>query len=553
MAVQPQTSIPIPAPGYYGLNTQDSPVGMSTSFAAIADHCVIDGFGRIGSRNGLQAYTQNPATTLNQYPAERALEFIDILGRSWFFVCGGGNIYLQSVLNGNLTALTLPAGYTLAATKNSWQMVSLDDRCYFIQEGQHILVFEPAISTTALISMNYTEGGGSEWPSAAGEPSCATTGFGRLFVGGFENNKGIILVSSLTVGAALTWAITIDVKQFWPNGTDEITALKVHNDFLIIFGRRSILVYSIPSQATVDLSLIDTVGGIGCIARDSLAVIGTDIVFLDASGLRSFSRTIQEKSMPIGDLSLNIKDDITSSILRTAAPTITSVYNPEKSIYTLIFPGIGSTYVFETKNILENGGYKATLWNNRRLTCGVRTIAGATYYGAMGGLYLYTKDADTSFVANGTPFSVAPIELPITYSVSSTTTGIPFRYWTQPQSFDAPSRTKFLKQVDITVSGGAGVALFLALVFNYDNSRNVVRLAQKGSDLFYYNENAEFNAETDPAATAEYSGQGGLVSSRQLNVWGSGRVVSFGFEATVNGSHFSIQEVNIQALLGRII
>jgi hypothetical protein len=547
MAVQAQTSIPIPAPGYYGLNTQDSPVGMSTSFAAIADHCVIDGFGRIGSRNGLQGYTQNPATTLNQSPAERAFEFIDIIGRSWFFVCGGGNIYLQSVLNGNLTALTLPAGYTIAATKNSWQMVSLDDRCYFIQEGQHILVFEPNNGTTVLIEMDYTHGGGSQWPSTAGEPSCGTTGFGRLFVGGFENNKSLILISSLTAGAELHWEETLDVSQFWPNGTDEIVALKVHNDFLIIFGRRSILVYSIPSQATVDLSLVDTVGGIGCIARDSLAVIGTDIVFLDASGLRSFSRTIQEKSMPIGDLSLNIKDDITQAILNTTGSTVTSVYNPEKSIYTIIFPALGFTYVFETKNILENGGYKATLWNNRRLTCGVRTVAGSTYYGAMGGLYLYTKDSDKTLVANGTPFSMAPIAGPITYTASQTTTGIPFRYWIHPQSFGAPSKIKFLKQVDVTVTGGAGVALFLAWVFNYDDSRNVVRLSQENSNLFYYNQNGEYNT------LAEYGGQGNFLSSRQLNVWGSGRVVSFGFEASVNETHFSIQEVNIQALLGRII
>jgi hypothetical protein len=553
MAVQAQTSIPIPAPGYYGLNTQDSPVGMSTSFASVADHCVIDGFGRIGSRAGLQAFTQNPATTLNQYPAERAFEFIDILGRSWFFVCGGGNIYLQSLVNGNLTALTssvLPK----AATKNNWQMVSLDDRCYFIQEGQHILVFEPAISTTVLIEMDYTLGSPSLWPSAAtGEPSCGTTGFGRLFVGDFDNNKSLILVSDLTVGAPLEWEQTIDVSQFWPNGTDEIVALKVHNDFLIVFGKRSILVYGVSSGDTYTISLIDTVGGIGCIARDSLAVIGTDIVFLDASGLRSFLRTVQEKSMPIGDLSLNIKDDITTAISQTAATTITCVYIPEKSLYTLIFPALGFTYVFETKNILENGAYKATLWNNRRLTCGLRTILGKTYYGAMGGMYQYTKHNDTSFVDNGTPFSVDPIVGNITYTASRSTTGVPFRYWTQPQSFQQPSKTKFLKQVDVTVSGGEGVVLWLAWVFNYDDTRSVIRASQEGTNLFYYNLNAEFNAQNNPVATAEYSGQDDFPSSRQLNVWGSGRVVSIGFEATINESHFSIQEINIQALLGRII
>lgn len=553
MAVQPQTAIAISAPGYYGLNTQDAPVDLSTSWAAVADHCIIDKHGRIGSRKGLQAFTQNPAATLDQYPAERAFEFIDIIGRSWIFVCGGGQIYLQSLVDSNLTALTLPSGYTIPTTKNNWQMVSLDDRCYFIQEGQHILVFEPAISTTALIEMDYTHGGGSQWPTVAGEPSCGTTGFGRLFVGDFDNNKGIVLISSLTTGAALTWEETLDITQFWPNGTDEITALKVHNDFLIIFGKRSILVYSIPSSTTIDLSLIDTVGGIGCIARDSLSVIGTDIVFLDSSGLRSFGRTVQEKSMPIGDLSLNVKDIILEAIRTNTSSAITCVYNPEESVYTLIFPETGTIYAFDTKNILENGGYKTTIWDNRRFTCGLRTIAKTTYYGAMGGLYKYSNNNDTSFVNNGNPFSVSPIIGTITYTAVVTIYDIPFRYWTQPQTFETPANIKFLKQLDITMSGGSGVDLYVVWVTNYDNDRESVRLPLEVSNLFSYNTNSEFNAADDVNATAEYSGQGGFIAFNQLNLWGNGRVVSFGFEALVNGTHFSIQELNIQALLGRII
>jgi len=42
----------VSAPGFYGLNTQDSPLDLASGFAAIATNCVIDQYGRVGSRKG---------------------------------------------------------------------------------------------------------------------------------------------------------------------------------------------------------------------------------------------------------------------------------------------------------------------------------------------------------------------------------------------------------------------------------------------------------------------------------------------------------------------
>jgi hypothetical protein len=42
----------ISAPGFYGLNTQDSPLDLASGFALVATNCVIDQYGRIGSRKG---------------------------------------------------------------------------------------------------------------------------------------------------------------------------------------------------------------------------------------------------------------------------------------------------------------------------------------------------------------------------------------------------------------------------------------------------------------------------------------------------------------------
>ena len=42
----------ISAPGFFGLNTQDSPLDLAAGFALVATNCVIDRYGRVGSRKG---------------------------------------------------------------------------------------------------------------------------------------------------------------------------------------------------------------------------------------------------------------------------------------------------------------------------------------------------------------------------------------------------------------------------------------------------------------------------------------------------------------------
>ena len=54
---QNREHIYIAAPGFKGLNTQDSPVAQDATFAAIAENIVIDKYGRIGSRQGLNKLT----------------------------------------------------------------------------------------------------------------------------------------------------------------------------------------------------------------------------------------------------------------------------------------------------------------------------------------------------------------------------------------------------------------------------------------------------------------------------------------------------------------
>ena len=69
-------NISIAAPAFKGLNTQDSPLTSDPSFAAVADNCVIDQYGRIGARKGFNVITTD-ATPLGSAEIESMGYFED--------------------------------------------------------------------------------------------------------------------------------------------------------------------------------------------------------------------------------------------------------------------------------------------------------------------------------------------------------------------------------------------------------------------------------------------------------------------------------------------
>ena len=54
------SSAAVAAPGFFGLNTQESGAMLSDGFALVASNCVIDKYGRLGARKG---WVQKTTTT----------------------------------------------------------------------------------------------------------------------------------------------------------------------------------------------------------------------------------------------------------------------------------------------------------------------------------------------------------------------------------------------------------------------------------------------------------------------------------------------------------
>ena len=170
---------------------------------------------------------------------------------------------------------------------------------YFFQTGHDPLIYDPAVSTTTYRRVSEKTGYTGTVPSG----NIVISAFGRLWAADTSTNNATVYFSDLLTGHVWSTGTSgsLDVSRVWANGADQVMGLGAHNGFLIIFGKRQILVYSGATTPST-MALSDTIGSVGCIARDSIASTGTDIIFLSDSGVRSLMRTIQEKSAPLREI-----------------------------------------------------------------------------------------------------------------------------------------------------------------------------------------------------------------------------------------------------------
>ena len=509
-------SIDLVAPGFKGINTEDSPLSQDPSFAETADNAVIDKRGRIAARKGLNVTTTDK-TQLGSDSLSAIKEFRDDIGTTKVFSVGNNKI-----LSGTTTlADETPGSYTISA--DDWKMVNFNDSIYFFQRG-----FQPLIYN---ITSSGTSGGAgssvvtlSSVHSASGLVSAmygneVLAAYGRLWTADFTADKSTIYWSDLLSGHKWSGGTSgsIDIAKVWPDGYDEIVALAAHNNLLIIFGKRSIVVYSGADDPS-SMALSDTVSGIGCVGRDTVQYTGVDVIFLSQTGLKSFGRTIQEKSMPISSLSGTITTDIIQLINETGE-VYKSVYYPEANFYLLTFTNQNMTYCFDIRGTLENGSYRVTRWPGTGFTCYERKDNGDLLVGSAEGIGQYT-----GFQDNGSSYS--------------------FKYFSPELSFGDPSKLKFLKKIRPTVVGGSGLDVLLKWDYDFGSSYNtsVITLRDQAK--------AEFGV--DEYTVGQYS-DGILTSKDAVNTNGSGGTLSIGMETSINGNELSIQEINVLALVGKTI
>ena len=510
MAQQLQ-NITVAAPGFAGLNTQDSPIGVDPSFAAVADNCVIDKLGRIGARKGWEAVSTNGSSVLGSSRGiETVYEFIDNSGDKRIISAGNNKLFTGTT---TLTDAT-PTGYT--PTANNWKAVTLNNHVYLFQrDHEYVLGTDHGGSFVLEEHSAHSHSTGT-----APEANEVLAAYGRLWAADITGNKHTVYWSDTLNGHHWTGGTSgsLDVTTVWPTGFDEITALAAHNGFLIIFGKKSILVYS-GASSPASMTLTDTIEGVGCIARDSVQHTGTDILFLSETGVRSFGRTIQEKSMPMRDISKNVRTDLLNLIPLQTNP-IKSLYSSEEAFYLLTLPDSNTVYCFDMRTALPDGSQRATTWSGMYPLSFAVLEGGEIYIGISSGIVKYEGYMDG-------------------------TNKYEMRYFSNPMDFGNTSNLKFLKKFNMTIIGGQNTPTTLNWGYDYTESYTKQAFTFGSSNIGEYGV-SEYNT------TAEYTSSI-LINTPKVNTSGSGEVVTIGIEAEVNGAAFSIQKIDIHALLGRLI
>ena len=510
MAQQLQ-NITVAAPGFAGLNTQDSPINIDPSFASIADNCVIDQLGRIGARKGWEEVSTNGSSVLGTSRGiEMVYEFIDNSGDKRIISAGNNKLFTGTT---TLTDAT-PAGYT--PTANNWKAVTLNDHVYLFQrDHEYVLGTDHGGSFVLEEHSAHSHSTGT-----APEANEVLAAYGRLWAADVTGNKHTVYWSDTLNGHHWTGGTSgfLDVTTVWPTGFDEITALAAHNGFLIIFGKKSILVYS-GASSPASMTLTDTIEGVGCIARDSVQHTGTDIIFLSDTGVRSFGRTIQEKSMPMRDISKNVRTDLINLVQLQTNP-IKSMYSSEEAFYVLTLPDSNMVYCFDMRTPLPDGSQRATTWSGMYPLSFAVLEDGEIYIGLSSGIVKYEGYMDG-------------------------TDKYEMRYFSNPMDFGNTSNLKFLKKFNLTIIGGQNTPT--TLNWGYDYTANYTKQA-----FVFGSANIAEYGLTEYNTTGEYTSSI-LINTPKVNTSGSGEVVTIGLEAEVNGAPFSIQRIDIHALLGRLI
>ena len=540
----------IAAPGFYGLNLQESSITLSSGFALKAQNCVIDKYGRIGARRG---WTPVNTTVNTDLGSSNAVEFI------FEVVTGGGTDVLSAGNNklfvGTTTMTTKTvrntdnsgnATYTITA--NDWQGAALSygdvsdfqPHVYMAQAAHPMLVYhELPASGNPFNSHDSGTFGYQRVGDAAALPSNHTTStfmpswvlsaYGRIWCGGISGDTQTVYFSDLLAGTDFQngSAGYLNLQEVLPNG-DPVVAAAAHNGYIIFFGKKNTAIYANPLD-TGALTLVEVLNNVGCIARDSVQSLGTDVIFLSDAGVRSLQRVIQEKSLPMRDISKNVRDELMSAVAsETDLTKIKSIYFERDAIYLLTLPTTKFVYCFDTRAALQDNSMRVTIWDSLEPKA-----------------FCVTQDRNLLI---GKPGYIGKY-----FGYSDNTSSYRLQYYTNYFDFDAATALKVLKKIGWILIGGTNQSVAIKWGFDYSEGYQATTYLLDTAVVYEYNNST---VDTIPGSSeyniAEYTS--GIVLDRfSVNAGGQGTVMQLGLEADINGNPLSIQKIDVGIKKGKTL
>jgi len=520
---------------------------------------MLDDRGRITTRAGIKQITTNLA---QNKIVKSITEYRSQTGTSTIYAAANDTIYK---LNTSNTPYTLDAqsftGTPQTITDGNWEFCNFNSNLYGVQASHKPIHYDG----TNWMDLDDTTGYVAPTGVSTFNPSCCLGEFGRLWVAGIAEEKDVVFYSDTLIGHKFNTGASgsIDLKTVWDG--DEVVALTGFMGKLVIFGKRNIAIYNDPWDPAASTFVLDEViEGVGCAARDSVAALGDDIVFLSNSGLRSLSRTKIQDKMPLTDLSINIKDELTTHIVNADMDKCKGQYCICGGYYVLSFPDRNIVYVFDFKGLNPDNTPRVTTWNfdsNKMPKSFLSTTEGKMYIGLghsdyEGKVAVYEDYYDviktdvTASYANQTVCEAAGHTWESTDSKCWSTTNNTYQsdFKTVWLDFGDPSSSKLLKRFLAVISGGK----------NMDVTMNWYR------DYGVTADSANFTLSPTTAGSSYYWGKSGSLygaakyapafqpSEYKLSLSKAAKVLRLEMKGTMNGFKASLQNMTIWAKRGKI-
>ena len=511
-------TLSVVSPGFFGLNTQESGITLSPNFAQLTDNVVIDKYGRLGSRKGWQMRTADGATQLAGASVNFLMEHINA-DNSSVTISGGNNKLFKNGADGGALVDITPSLYTV--TGNNWKGASIYDHALIVQQGHEPIIYNEGSSPNAQTITDYT---GVAQSYGTNFPRDVVAAYGRFWVHDGSTVYWTTDIADVTFPAfAGGTSGMLNISAVLPNNVDNIVALASHNGFLIIFCERNIVLYKGAENPLGDFSLHDVIAGVGCVARDSVQSTGNDLIFLSDTGIRSLGRLIQEKSLPMRDLTKNVRDDLLKDLNQERANSgnltnVKAIYSELNAFYLLSFPSTSTVYCLDMRQALEDGASRVTVWYAYQATSFLRRRDRELMVGKTNGIGRYYGYSD-----NGSSYRL--------------------RYFSHYLDMDAPTTNKILKQISATVIGGSNQSFVIKTNFDYQEAPRSYPFTILTGDVAEYG--------VDEYNTGEFS-IGIVLDSIKSSVGGSGNTIQIGFEADVNGNELSVQKIDMFVKTGRM-
>lgn len=518
----PLRPVRLRSPGTRGLITDQESETQNHQWATELRNAIVNSSNRIAARNGWSMLTTSGN---HSDDTETIFEFVEDEDTTYIVSAADDAIYSGTV---TLTDRSnLGSALFTTPTAADWQFVTLNGMCFGFQQDHEPIIWEPSSTNLASQSNDFEDlHEATGYVGTAPNGNAAVSTHGRIF--GFADGGQVIKWCALL--SPNDWsgagAGSVDLRNIWPNGSDIGVALVEWNDFLVVFGQRSVLIFSGLDDPNTEFALAggssdtsdgqrDTLTGDGLVARDAVVSVGTELIYLSRSGLRSLSRALVGQNLPLTTIApqiqLQLKTDVDAAL--NASASIKMVYHRPLSA---IIAKIGSAYWYF--DVRDTSLVRASKWDGIGWL-GAASVGGTLYLGQNDGIASYTGYTD-----GGAPYfwEFRSPWVPLTGELSRT--------------FIAKSAQGFYE---------SDLAQTITLDWSFD----------------YTSERFTQNATLDIGNASEWNdaefgigewGTSGTLIRQDYEASGDGSLMQFGIRTTINGGNFAVQEVDFFGKFGRV-